>query len=51
MSKLPMTEVAMSTIEQEMVLAHFIVSDNVEPSHRLYTDVLGGRARHLRRGR
>jgi catechol 2,3-dioxygenase-like lactoylglutathione lyase family enzyme len=28
---------------QEMVLAHFIVSDDVERSRRFYTDVLGGK--------
>jgi catechol 2,3-dioxygenase-like lactoylglutathione lyase family enzyme len=33
----------MSGIENEMVLAHFIVSDDVERSRRFYTDVLGGR--------
>ncbi len=33
----------MSTIDQEMVLAHFIVSDDVERSRRFYTDVLGGK--------
>ena len=33
----------MSTIDQEMVLAHFIVSEDVERSRRFYTDVLGGR--------
>ncbi len=33
----------MSSVEQEMVLAHFIVSDDVERSRRFYTDVLGGR--------
>jgi catechol 2,3-dioxygenase-like lactoylglutathione lyase family enzyme len=33
----------MSTIDQEMVLAHFIVSNDVERSRRFYTDVLGGR--------
>ena len=33
----------MSPTEQEMVLAHFIVSDDVERSRRFYTDVLGGR--------
>ena len=33
----------MSTIDEEMVLAHFIVSDDVERSRRFYTDVLGGR--------
>ncbi len=34
----------MSTIDQEMVLAHFIVSEDVERSRRFYTDVLGGKA-------
>src|SRR3954451_16972719 len=33
----------MSTIDQEMVLAHFIVSDDVERSRRFYTKVLGGK--------
>jgi catechol 2,3-dioxygenase-like lactoylglutathione lyase family enzyme len=33
----------MSGIEDQMVLAHFIVSDAVERSRRFYTDVLGGR--------
>src|ERR1700684_3004749 len=33
----------MSTIDQEIVLAHFIVSDDVERSRRFYTDVLGGK--------
>ena len=33
----------MSSNDQEMVLAHFIVSDDVERSRRFYTDVLGGR--------
>ena len=33
----------MSTAENELVLAHFIVSDDVERSRRFYTDVLGGR--------
>ena len=33
----------MSRIDQEMVVAHFIVSDDVERSRRFYTDVLGGR--------
>src|ERR1700693_5480334 len=33
----------MSTIDEQMVLAHFIVSDDVERSRRFYTDVLGGR--------
>ena len=32
----------MSTIDHEMVVAHFIVSDDVERSRRFYTDVLGG---------
>ena len=33
----------MSTTEQQMVVAHFIVSDDVERSRRFYTEVLGGR--------
>jgi predicted enzyme related to lactoylglutathione lyase len=33
----------MSPIDQEMVLAHFIVSDHVERSRRFYTEVLGGK--------
>jgi catechol 2,3-dioxygenase-like lactoylglutathione lyase family enzyme len=33
----------MSTTDHEMVLAHFIVSDDVERSRRFYTDVLGGK--------
>src|SRR5947207_2391920 len=33
----------MSNIDQEMVLAHFIVSDDVERSRRFYTEVLGGK--------
>ena len=37
------TEVSMSTIDDELVLAHFIVSDDVERSRRFYTEVLGGR--------
>ena len=32
----------MSNINEEMVLAHFIVSDDVERSRRFYTEVLGG---------
>jgi len=32
----------MSTIDDEMVVAHFIVSDDVERSRRFYTEVLGG---------
>ncbi len=43
MGSVPTTEVSVRTIEQEMVLAHFIVSDDVERSRRFYTDVLGGR--------
>ena len=34
----------MSTDDQDMVLAHFIVSDDVERSRRFYTEVLGGKA-------
>ena len=34
----------MGTLEDQMVLAHFIVSDDVERSRRFYTEVLGGRA-------
>ena len=34
----------MSTIDEELVLAHFIVSDDVERSRRFYTEVLGGKA-------
>jgi len=33
----------MSTTGEEMALAHFIVSGDVERSRRFYTDVLGGR--------
>ncbi len=33
----------MMSIENEMVVAHFIVSDDVERSRRFYTDVLGGK--------
>ena len=33
----------MSAIDDEMVVAHFIVSDDVERSRRFYTEVLGGR--------
>jgi catechol 2,3-dioxygenase-like lactoylglutathione lyase family enzyme len=32
----------MTTVDHEMVLAHFIVSDDVERSRRFYTEVLGG---------
>src|SRR6516165_5954534 len=35
-------EVRMSPTDQTMVVAHFIVSDDVERSRRFYTDVLGG---------
>src|SRR5580693_7351416 len=31
------------TTEEEMLLTHFIVSDDVERSRRFYTEVLGGR--------
>ena len=34
----------MSSIGPEMVLGHFIVSNDVERSRRFYTEVLGGRA-------
>ena len=34
----------MSATDQEMVLAHFIVSDDVERSRLFYTEVLGGKA-------
>src|SRR5271163_2198803 len=37
------TKVSMSNIDEEMVLAHFIVSDDVERSRRFYTEVLGGK--------
>ncbi len=33
----------MNDIDKEIVLAHFIVSDDVERSRRFYTEVLGGR--------
>ncbi len=32
----------MSRVEHEMVVTHFIVSDDVERSRRFYTEVLGG---------
>jgi catechol 2,3-dioxygenase-like lactoylglutathione lyase family enzyme len=32
----------MSNVDEQMVLAHFIVSEDVERSRRFYTDVLGG---------
>ena len=40
---IPTAEVGMSNIDEQMVLAHFIVSDDVERSRRFYTEVLGGR--------
>ena len=39
----------MSTSDEEMVLAHFIVSDDVERSCRFYTEVLGGKTVIARR--
>ena len=33
----------MSTLNEELVLTHFIVSDDVERSRRFYSEVLGGR--------
>ena len=36
-------DVSTQTSAEEMVLAHFIVSDDVERSRRFYTDVLGGK--------
>jgi catechol 2,3-dioxygenase-like lactoylglutathione lyase family enzyme len=33
----------MSSTDDELVLAHFIVSDDVERSRRFYTEVLGGK--------
>src|SRR3954452_24961901 len=33
----------MSTLDEEMVVAHFIVSNDVERSRRFYTEVLGGK--------
>ncbi len=43
LESIPTTEVSTSTIDERMVLAHFIVSDDVERSRRFYTDVLGGK--------
>ncbi len=43
MDSMPTTEVNMSTIDEEMVLAHFIVSDDVERSRRFYTEYLVAR--------
>jgi catechol 2,3-dioxygenase-like lactoylglutathione lyase family enzyme len=40
----PTPEVNVSNIDAEMVVAHFIVSADVERSRRFYTEVLGGRA-------
>src|SRR6516164_8970080 len=34
----------MSNIDEQLVLAHFIVADDVERSRRFYSEVLGGRA-------
>jgi catechol 2,3-dioxygenase-like lactoylglutathione lyase family enzyme len=42
-SRIPTMEVIMSNTDQELVLAHFIVSDDVERSRRFYTEVLGGK--------
>ncbi len=42
-SQFQQPEVSMSGIDEEMVLAHFIVSDDVERSRRFYTEVLGGK--------
>ena len=36
-------EVSVSSTDEEMVVAHFIVSDDVERSRRFYTEVLGGK--------
>ncbi len=33
----------MSNLDEQVVLAHFIVSDDVERSRRFYADVLGGK--------
>ncbi len=33
----------MDNIDHELVLAHFIVSNDVERSRRFYTEVLGGK--------
>ncbi len=33
----------MSTVDEQMVVAHFIVAADVERSRRFYTEVLGGR--------
>ena len=34
----------MNNIDEELVLAHFIVSDDVERFRRFYTDLRGGKA-------
>jgi catechol 2,3-dioxygenase-like lactoylglutathione lyase family enzyme len=44
MESIPTPEVSMNSVDEEMVLAHFIVSDDVERSRRFYTEVLGGKA-------
>lgn len=36
-------EVSSGTVNDRMVLAHFIVSDDVERRRRFYSDVLGGK--------
>jgi hypothetical protein len=38
---IPTTEASVSAIDLEIVLTHFIVSDDVERSRRFYTEVLG----------
>jgi catechol 2,3-dioxygenase-like lactoylglutathione lyase family enzyme len=43
LESIPPTEVAMSITDHELVVAHFIVSDDVERSRRFYTEVLGGK--------
>jgi catechol 2,3-dioxygenase-like lactoylglutathione lyase family enzyme len=43
MESIPTTEVNMGTTDEEMVLAHFVVSGDVERSRRFYTEVLGGK--------
>jgi catechol 2,3-dioxygenase-like lactoylglutathione lyase family enzyme len=39
----PTAEVIMSNFDGQMVVAHFIVSEDVERSRRFYTEVLGGK--------
>ncbi len=41
--KIPNPEVAVSNVDEVLVLAHFIASDDVERSRRLYTEVPCGR--------